>query len=100
MARKEHAADLLAKPVDERAYRPRTRDIQTVGWLVEDHVVRVMNQRPRKCDFVALAVREGCDTPVGKLHEAQVCDKFLSACPQRRFRNALQTAEVIDVLAR
>jgi hypothetical protein len=99
VARKEHAAPLrpqLAQPI---AQVPRGHDVEAVRRLVEQEMLRVVNQRARERDLGLLALRESFGFAARDRAELEPFDQRVDARSERPFHDAVQTAVVLDVLA-
>ncbi len=100
VAREQDAVPGAAQLLDQRAQGARRHHVEPVRRLVEQQVLRRVHQRARERDLDALALREALRAAVGDRAEVELGDERLDARRERGAGEAVQPAEVGDVLAR
>jgi hypothetical protein len=68
VAREQHAAAFLLESSDDGAYGTRAHDVEAIGRLIEQDVLRVMHERASEAHFGALAV--------GEARRPAICDRI------------------------
>ena len=101
VAREQHAAAVVPQPADDVAHRARAHHVEAVGRLVEQHVLRIVDERARQRDLGPLAVRKALRAAVGDRRSCRACrTRCCRTLVERAAGQALQLAVVLDVLAR
>ena len=90
----------LFEAADDLAHRARAHHVEAVGRLVEQHVLRVVDDGAGQRGLGALAVREAGDAAIGDRRHVEHLQQVIGAAAQVGAGDALQLAEVVDVLAR
>ena len=100
VAGQDHAAAFLAQAQQETAQRARGHHVQAVGGFIEDDVARVVHQRTGDGGLGALALREAIGLAVEDVTHVQCMRQHFNALADALRGQAVQLAEVGDVLAR
>ena len=91
---------LRAQVAQQVAQRANAHDVETVGGLVEQDRLRVMDERARDRDLHPLALRKALRAAVGDGGDPERPDELVDPRLERVLGQALQRAVVADVLAR
>src|SRR5690606_12739184 len=86
--------------LQEFAHGAGGHHVEAVGGLVEDHVLRVVYQRAGDGGLGALALREAFGLALGDVGHVQRGDQTIPLARDVALAHAVQTTEVVDVLAR
>lgn len=100
VARQQDAAALGAQPPQEVAHGAAGRHIEPVGGLVEHDIVRPVHQGAAERDLHLLAAGKALGPPVNEILHAQGRHQFVDALLELVAGNAMQRAEVAQMLAR
>ena len=91
---------LAPQVAQEGAQRANAHDVETVGGLVQQDRLRVVDERARNGDLHPLALRKALGAAVGDVGDAERPDELVDPRFERAGGQALQCAVVADVLPR
>ena len=100
VAREDDAASVVLEPPHLLADAARAHDVESVGRLVEDDVLRRVHQRAGDGHLAALAVAEAGGAAVLDPAHVERDDQLVDPLLERVALQPLQLAEVANVLAR
>ena len=100
VAREQHAVPFVAQASQQAAQRAHGHDVQSIGWLIQQHVRWAVHEGPRECSLHALALREALRDPVREFFHLEKPDQLGRARLPLAALQAVQGAEVQNVLAR
>ena len=86
-----------AQLADELAHGSDADYIESVGWFVQDDVLRTMNDGACDGDFHAFALRESVDASLGDSSEVQKRDKLVYSLLKIVFDKPVQSSVIGNV---
>ena len=90
---------LVAHFQNQRPYRPARDDIEPVGRLVEDQIVRLVDQGPAEGDLELLAARIAARATIGKAGHVELVDEGIDSVFQIVSGEALEFTVEADMFA-
>ena len=100
MAREQHTAALVADAADELTDGAGGGDVEAVGRLVEQYVVRAVDQGAGQGHLHGLALGETLGAAIGDVAHVEHDHQLVDAALERRPRETVQAAEITHRLAR
>jgi hypothetical protein len=97
MARKQHATTVVLELQNELAERPSCHDVESIARLIEDDVLRIVNQRPRKRDLGSLTLGKTLGPAIGKTADFEQRDDVFDCLVDFDGLEAAQPGVVSDV---
>src|SRR5208283_2380861 len=98
MGGKDYGFPPLPAFADEVNDRARGHDVEQCGWLVEDHHLRIMNQRAGDGGLLLHAGGELVTSAIAKRVHVQAVEDFVHALLQCAFIETIQPPEVVHEL--
>ena len=89
-----------AQLADELAHGSDADYIESVGWFVQDDVLRTMNDGACDGDFHAFALRESMDASIGDSSEVQEGDELVYSLLKFIFSKPVQSSVIGNVFTR